>query len=835
MAGNLKSFFDKLGVNIGGTDSSKGNIDQKILESLAENFKEMSNTMEDLNEELTNSKLNAKLLIRQQNVLNASSAEYLKIEEERKKLDAEILSLEIAQLKVNKDFKTYLQESAESNKVNSKKLEASLDDLVSNYSSTAKKLSGGQQLFSGITKGLGTAFSGIGGNIKEFISNPLTGLATAGELAGKQIIDLNDKLIKFGRDAGQALNYQTLGFDKYGNNTAGSVGSLQTKADTNGLNTDEILKTFDAFKQGSGVAGGVDMDGKQKELQNYGVEVAKLNKFYGVGAEKTSAISKVLTQQYGKGIDETAKILEKGAKSAKAAGLNVGMFFDNMQAISELDLYVAGGADGLAKAAESVTRLGVSASSLQKITEDYGSMNDLIDKQQRANAMGLQNLSAVQNQIFAKTQLGDAEGAKRLQLGAAAKDIQRDTIDGKIDNKGRQKLKSQGLSKEDIDAIERLSKKAKETGLSLEEVTAGAYRSAEASKKAAKYDAEQLTVTEKLMAMYGNLKAIIVDPIAAVVAPIFDFFLNVLGTTFKTLHTILTPLIWTFEQIGKFLSGITGEGSITKVLGNILAVLVGWKLFSMAKDAAGSGGDAISGLLEKVGGKKGLKGLGEQAKEFISSSATGKMGLLKGGLKGALKGGVIGSAAAMGGEAIGGLISGDEQTEGKDRSGKKRTGDTISSVAQYAGMGAMLGPIGAGIGAAVGAIVANWDVISEWLGELWDSISGVAKGIWSVVKFVMPLSLIWEGIKAIAEWCGWSKNDKEKENTVKISGIARQGGSTLPDISKIMEQRTYNTTLQAKSEQENMVNSSNTSNRQPIVIKITHDTAAVKSKVMGNG
>lgn len=87
----------------------------------------------------------------------------------------------------------------------------------------------------------------------------------------------------------------------------------------------------------------------------------------------------------------------------------------------------------------------------------------------------------------------------------------------------------------------------------------------------------------------------------------------------------------------------------------------------------------------------------------------GGAGMLRGGaslLKGIGPGALIGGAASL---AIGAL----PEFKGKE---------TLQTMAEFAAMGSMLGPIGAAVGAGVGALYANWDSVTDVVSDSFSAI-----------------------------------------------------------------------------------------------------------------
>lgn len=162
----------------------------------------------------------------------------------------------------------------------------------------------------------------------------------------------------------------------------------------------------------------------------------------------------------------------------------------------------------------------------------------------------------------------------------------------------------------------------------------------------------------------------------------------------------------------------------------------------------------------------GLRGWGGKASKAFS-------------LKSVAKGAGIGMVAGIGGSALSSY--GDKlYTEGKENAGA--VASIGGEMLQYAGMGAMFGPVGAAVGALVGVImgvVKNWDVVSEWVAKLWESIKWVVdkvKGFWKWMA-----DGITGGIKNA--W-NWITGNDESEST-SSSGV-REVNDAVTDSKRII-------------------------------------------------
>lgn len=120
----------------------------------------------------------------------------------------------------------------------------------------------------------------------------------------------------------------------------------------------------------------------------------------------------------------------------------------------------------------------------------------------------------------------------------------------------------------------------------------------------------------------------------------------------------------------------------------------------------------------------------------------------------------VGPAAVVGGLAAGALAL------APDFKGK----DTLQSIATYAAMGSMLGPIGTAVGAAAGAIFANWDDLSDIVGNTFAAIANV--------NYAAPFQAIGNMLGSIGDGAKWI-------GTKYIAGWQAIGGFAMAGVSAI--------------------------------------------------
>lgn len=806
MANKFFDFFNSL---INGENSSSGGsnngLDPNAMKDLQKQFKEFNNTIDDNNDALV--ALNKQYDTLLTNLKNASSrgedlSDMLK---ERNRLEQDHMRLRETAAQAEDEYKSFLQES-------SKKLGIEVDDVSSKIQSLSSHSKQGKTNYSSYQRAMGDSIRSVvehTKNIKNF-TTAIDEIGIAVVMAIEQFLSLNDKLIKFQRASGGTLQARGLGFDTYGNNQTGNIGSLRSIAENNNVSIDQFLATFSAFSKDGQVLGLTqNLQQSQVQMQKYGVSVAQISKLYGVSNDTLSSLARNLSQNYGVKIKDLTNLFEDGANKALQAGINVGKFFDNMNAISEQsgNLFIRGGSEGIEKAAFALSKLGLSAGSLTKINDSLKNFGDIISKQNSSTALGLNNFASVQARIFAKLQTGDSSGALVLQQQALAKDIQSRGLrdkGGNITTQGILSLQGAGIGQEEIKSIQRLMRGAEFAGVSLEKYADETKLSTVQLAKRRQFEEQNATFLEKLQMLYSQLKTIFIDPIASVLAPIADILINSLSVSFKVLYVALKPAILIFQIFGNALTKISNVFSFAAKSVELFLDKIGIGNGKNA-DAMTKMVDILGTILAVVLGISGIL-LAWRAASLIRSgisAASGFLGSLGGGMVGTLaKGSAIGAGIGIIGDLAGKAIGG-------------KTGDTVSAAGQYAGIGATIGTffgplgtaIGGGLGALAGVIVSNWGPIKSWLTKIWNSVSKFLEPIWQVVKYVMPLYWIWEGIKKIGEWLGILDSDakKDQEQQIKIANVV----SSVPDtnhIAAIMKTRAIDNTSVMNAQEKQITN-----------------------------
>lgn len=775
----------------------------------------------------------------QLNGLNKGSKEYADTEKEILDIIDKKNSLVDSQTQLNKENENSYKKLAEATGNNKNQVKAQVDAL----SESSKKLGLHHLAINAITDALGL------GNIelKKYLELEFI-LADTMALAAKQVVELNSKLVELARTTSGVITRNTIGFDNSGNNAiGGKIGSLSTVAETNNLQVEEFLNTFKAFSDGQIFGAASKIQESQEDLQNYGIEVGRVSKLYGVSSDTLANLGRNLSQNFGVKIKDIGNIFEKGAETAYMAGVSVQKFFDNMQQIADMagSLYVRGGVQGLEKAAGALSKLGLGAQSLEHVNQSITDFGSLIDKQNRSAALNFANYAAATSRIFAMNYNGNSSGALTLQQTAFAKDIVRNGYqkNGQVTAPGIEGLKSLGMGDEEIKSVGRLIREQKAVGVSFEQLSKETDLTVSQLARKRKFEEDNMTFGEKVKMMWAKIKGIVIDPIASILGPLLNITLSILSGTFSTLYLVLKPIIGIVEIFGKALSKVAdvvstginwfesvlskvGIGSNTSDLvdkvSSILAWLIGIagtlatiKLVLIANQASsqikdflinkGTGlknvGEKIFSNGRQIFGKKGVEGDamsvlneanglgGKEVTDKVSQKGiSGFLGRTIDKIGGKTASGLGGAIKFLGKnfspKGLGiGMLAGPLAGIAGNAVGG-RAGNNISTIGQYAATGAMFGPWGAAIGAGIGAIVANWDVIKPVLQGIWDWTKKIVNSIFDLGNYLFkPLHWLQE------HWPNWLSfgldTDKINEQLKKMREDAKNKDKNNVKIASI--------------------------------------------------
>ena len=352
-------------------------------------------------------------------------------------------------------------------------------------------------------------------------------------------------------------------------------------------------------------------------------------------------------------------------------------------------------------------------------------------------------------------------------------------VDGKVSAIGMMNMQQLGLSEEEIKTTQRLLNMSKELGISIEQLTDRNKLDLDQKAKIFAFEHQNLTLGERLSEMWGKIRTVLIDPLASVLAPVLSAFIsigNILGDVIyvlgspliwplKMLANGISSLVWVFDWIGSHLEPIVkavndqfeklnkSAGWVLKTLGGIVGflevmligrmftpLLVGllktftssmtWitgKLSPPAATLTRAGTTQMTAAQELMiaaralrtaafarsggGGPGGIGGVGGAG--GIGGSISGGRGLFGIGTRGSWSmGGVMKGIGRGGGTALVGNAIG----MGLGAMGHEKAGDAVSTTADWAGMGAMVGSVIPGLGTLAGGIIGG--------------LIGVVKAIW---------------------------------------------------------------------------------------------------------
>lgn len=838
--GFLNSFLDIL--NNKGNNKTK-NVDPSILDRFGSEIDLINYNIDKANNNLENSNKRLEFLLEEKNKaeiefqINATEENEKRLKvieqnlEEEKYNNATFKSL---LKKFNDDFRKKTKEFANNAGVSAKELKEALDEyqdeLENNNLGIAKKSKSLSDQLSGAYTGLKN-MNGIGGTISTFASflGPEAEIIAEGLRIFQHVINdfvnhlisLNDKLIQNMRNSGGVLTPQTLGMDKFGSNLVSTRGSITSQAANNGLEINEILEASQSFNQGA-IYGGANFEGAENSLQRFSIQSAKIGKLYNVNIEQLKELTHVLTQEYGVSIDETTDILNDGAKIAKNAGINVGKFFENLSKIAEMQssIYTVGGINGIEKVALALTKFGLTADVLSRMSEKYQGFGDLVVNQQKLIGLGLNRTSAIQEVVFAKLKLGDQAGALELRQIAAAQDIKsKGFLDakGKINTPGIETLKAGGYQDDEIKSIQRLISGADRANASLEayvretDLTIGQL----AAKR--NFEKQDLKTSEKLTKIGNQFTSTFLDPIVQVTGPAFDTILSILSSAMDILKIALTPVTLAFQLLGKILTPIsdtfTKFSTMTSEISESFSNWIG-NLNGVVKGTVGVtlGLTSLSFMLKKVSASNLLSGTNAgaglaNAASFLNPknllNPTGMLGkIASNGLKGAGTGAAIGAIASL--PDLYDTFTDKDATTGDKVGASGKAGLKVAGGVGGAILGtALLGP---GFGTYIGGMIG--EVAGDKLGDiLLDKDSAVVK--WFDKNFKTQST----------------EAQLEAQRKMTLKNISFQGANTQQKLNDIMATRRIDNNLVEQGKLETAV----AKNLNPVINVITNTSIMNKS------
>jgi phage-related protein len=587
----------------------------------------------------------------------------------------------------------------------------------------------------------GMAAKGIGGGLMkvlppqfQIIARVIVAIVGA---AFEQINKLNKIMIDTLRQTGGVVNSAMMGFDNMGNSLEG-YASLETQAIKANISAEQfgtaINKLFDKVPgQVAGLKDNLKTSGEA--MQQYGMEAAKLQKFYG--ADMSGAVGNLM-MNFGMGMKDSTKLAKDTADSARAAGLSVKETMKNLEAATALagKFYMAT-TEQLTKLTFMATKLGVSVDSLAAGTLKMNGLVGLFQQQQKMAALEMTHLASAAAKIYALRAQGKGGEAAQVEMAAMAKDMQSkgmiDKKSGQVSQQGIATMQAAGATQETINAISRMGRVAKETGISLEKMTDPAKLTKSEKAKLDLAERNNRTLEEQLKMTFGGLKQALIDPIAKMIGSILKPILGiveviigvisaVLEVVFQALDPIISIIGSIFEEVGAIFQDVFGP--MKEMFNNIVGAIQ--PIINMLKNVFGAIISVVAVPFRIIGKILGsvfsvigriIKVIGEKLKPIFDF-----IGNIFKGIK----------------DFIGGLL------------------DWIDSV-----LGWIVDIIGGIIGFIFDIIGVVFDVIGTILGYIWDVLSAIWDFLVMIFQPVVDfLKWIWDGIMSLVDFFTSDEDNK---------------------------------------------------------------------------
>lgn len=385
----------------------------------------------------------------------------------------------------------------------------------------------------------------------------------------KQVIELNDWLIKLQRSTSGMVTAARLGYDVFGNSTKG-MQSLNTAVIAANISREEFSQAMNSLASngfGQTIGAAQDLTKSQQDLSKYGIEASRVMKLYG--ADLGPSVRN-LFQNFGKGIGEATSMLKDAADKARQLGLSTAAFIKNFEAVTDLvgEVYFAT-TEQMQKMATIATQLGVSVGTMAKGLIHMNGIVDLFSQQQRNAALGLDTTARALSKIYALRAQGKSGEAAKVAFSALAKDMQKQGMvkGGQVTQQGIATLDAAGVSKDAIAGIQKLAMQAEKTGIDVGQLGDISKLSKMQQLKLAHEEAANITLEEQFNQITGLVKQTLIDPLAAIFGPIMKGLLNVAKPLAEIFNTIVSsvmelamvivgPVIEAFNQVVGFITDI---------------------------------------------------------------------------------------------------------------------------------------------------------------------------------------------------------------------------------------------------------------------------------------
>lgn len=418
-----------------------------------------------------------------------------------------------------------------------------------------------------IANGLGPYGKILAEVVKKFIGDAIN-----------QVMNSNDILTNLKRQTGGLAEAQDLGYDNFGNSVEG-MKSLSTAAAQANISMDQFKDSI-ASLYGGGFGNTIgmkaDLNNSQKDLQNFGIEAARLSKLYSanIGPSVRS-----LVMNFGQSIGEATENMAQGALEARALGINVGSFVEKFDQVVGLigKVYVSS-TEGMKNLAMYASQLNISVSELAGGIIKTKSLNDLFINQQKTLAMGLATTSSQLSKIYALNVRGQGDKAAKLEIASLAQDVMKlggTDKKGVLNKAGIDTLEAMNLTQEQNKAVGKAVMEMEVLKHSFANLTGEVKLNEKQLKAAALAGLENVKAAEQFANLGKQLQAVIIDPLATAIGPLIQFIgvlasgimsvvgwlMEVLpiGSALKGIGEVFSWLSERLVNIGMFLSGIWAE------------------------------------------------------------------------------------------------------------------------------------------------------------------------------------------------------------------------------------------------------------------------------------
>ncbi len=376
--------------------------------------------------------------------------------------------------------------------------------------------------------------------------------------AYRQVLELNKQMTDLVRGTGGAFSTEGSGFDIFGNKS-GAGGSLKTEALMSNIDVGDVTKQVQqlsksVFQFGANTPA---INSTKKAMMQFGIEAAKISKIYGAEIGPATGL---LVRDMGMSVKDATKNLVDGVAKAKAAGLDVSQFTDNMKEAADLigQVTFKDGAEGMQKMALYATKMGMSINEMVNGMTKMKGLNDLFAKQQEAASLGMHNQAQQMSKIYALQKQGMQAEAAAVEQAAIIADLrQQGMVDEKgiINQAGLSTLEAMGKSAGDIKALQRVSGASSQLGLSPEEMLKDVSKlDPEKARKRESYERNNRTIEEQGNIILGSITQTFIDPLAKLIGPIVKDFMN-----FAEILTdiILKPIQIAFDALQPAITIVT--------------------------------------------------------------------------------------------------------------------------------------------------------------------------------------------------------------------------------------------------------------------------------------